>query len=106
MTKVGAHVSQFGEETVRKVAELARLRLNDQEVAKFTEQLGNVLGYIEKLAQLDTSKVEPLTHPLELATPMRADEAVASPGAETILSAAPEHLHDSFKVPQVLGGPS
>ena len=95
---------KFSEDIVRKVAELARLKLTDAEVTKFTAQLGNVLGYIEKLKTLDTLNVEPLTHALDLVTPTRPDEMIASPGAEVILSVAPEHLYESFKVPQVIGG--
>lgn len=96
--------SKFGETTLNKVADLARLQLSAAEVEKFSQQLSEILGYIEKLNELDTSKVEPLTHALELSTPLRPDEAKPSSGAETMLSCAPEHLYESFKVPQVMGG--
>lgn len=98
---------QFSEDTVRKVAELARIQLTQDEVSKFSSQVGKVLGYIEKLNELNTENVEPLTHALELATPTRAtDEARPSPGADVMLASAPEKLHDGFKVPQVIGGGS
>ncbi|MBI3543591.1 MAG: Asp-tRNA(Asn)/Glu-tRNA(Gln) amidotransferase subunit GatC [Deltaproteobacteria bacterium] len=97
-------MSKFGSDDVRKVAQLARLKLTDEEVGKFAHQLESVLGYVAKLSQLSTDGVEPLTHPLELATPLRPDDARPSPGAETMVSSAAEHLYENYKVPQVLGG--
>lgn len=97
-------MSEFGEDTVRKVAALARLQLTEQEVAKFAIQLGNVLGYVDKLNTLDTSKIEPLSNPLEISTPLRPDERRPSPGAEVMMESAPESLYESYKVPQVMSG--
>jgi aspartyl-tRNA(Asn)/glutamyl-tRNA(Gln) amidotransferase subunit C len=97
-------MSKFGSETVRKTADLARLNLTDEEVAKFADQLGGILGYIEKLSKLDTTNVEPLTHPLSLATPLREDEVHPSPGPAVMLDVAPEQLYENYKVPQVIGG--
>ncbi len=97
-------MSKFGPDTVRKVAELARLQLSDIEVAKFTEQLGHILEYVDKLNTLDTSTVEPLLSPLEVATALRLDEVRPSPGAEVMVSLAPDQLYDNYKVPQVMGG--
>jgi aspartyl-tRNA(Asn)/glutamyl-tRNA(Gln) amidotransferase subunit C len=94
----------FGPETVTRVADLARLQLTPEETNRFAAQLASVLAYIEKLNELDTTQVEPLTHPLELDTPLRPDVARPSPGAAAMLESAPEHLYDSFKVPQVMGG--
>lgn len=91
-------------DTVRRVAELARLQLTADEVAKFTAQLGSVLGYIEKLNAVDTKTVEPMTHALDLPPALRPDEVTTSPGVEKMLGSAPETLHDQFKVPQVIGG--
>jgi len=50
---------------VEKIAELARLRITDQEKNKFTEQLNIILEYMNKLNEVDTTNVEPLSHPLE-----------------------------------------
>jgi aspartyl-tRNA(Asn)/glutamyl-tRNA(Gln) amidotransferase subunit C len=94
----------FGEETVRKVAELARLKLSDQEVARFAEQVGDILEYVEKLNALNTDGVEPLTHALDLTTAFRDDQTQESPGAEEMTRLAPESLYENFKVPQVMGG--
>ena len=97
-------MSKFGADTVRKVADLARLQLDEAEVTKFTQQVGQILEYVEKLNWLDTSKVEPLMNPFDVTTPLRPDEVCPSPGAEEMVSLAADHLFDSYKVPQVMGG--
>jgi aspartyl-tRNA(Asn)/glutamyl-tRNA(Gln) amidotransferase subunit C len=90
----------------RKVAQLARLELSDQEVQTFTSQLGDILKYVEQLQQVDVQKVEPLTHPLDLATPMRDDQVRPSPidaaGKPKVLQSAPDVLYDGYKVPPIL----
>ncbi len=58
---------------VRYVAHLARLSLTPEEEQKFAAQLGQVLGYIEKLRQIDVSRVEPTAHATPLSNVMRAD---------------------------------
>ena len=97
---------EVNEKLTRSVAKLARLALTDQEVASFTKQMSKVLGYVEKLQEVDTQGVEPLTHPLDLTAPMREDVVVPplvdSEGRPKILSSAPEVLFDGFKVPPIL----
>lgn len=96
-------MSGFGVETVKRVAELARLQLTDPEATKFAGQIGDVLKYVKKLNAVDTSGVEPMTNALEIGTPTRPDEVVPSPGPSTMVGAAPESVFDSYKVPQVMG---
>jgi aspartyl-tRNA(Asn)/glutamyl-tRNA(Gln) amidotransferase subunit C len=90
----------------RQVAHLARLELSEQEVQTFTAQLGDILKYVEQLQKVDVQSVEPLTHPLELATPMRNDEVrapfVDSEGKPKVLQSAPDVLFEGFKVPPIL----
>jgi len=95
---------KFSEETVKKVADLARLQLSAEEVTKFTHQVGEILKYIEKLNTLDTTNVEPLSHALDLTSSLRSDEARPSPGADAMTESAPESLYENYKVPQVMGG--
>ena len=59
---------------VRKVAKLANLTLTDEEVKKFEDQLGNILGYIEELEKVDTSGVEPTSQTTGLTNITRIDE--------------------------------
>lgn len=102
MTKI-----QFGEDSVRKLAELARLDVTNEEVQRFASQISNVLSYIEKLNALDTTNVEPLVNP-ETITEMklREDAVISGPGADAMLASAPEQIYENFKVPQVIGGGS
>lgn len=89
-------------ETVDHVARLARLEFTEDERNRFAEQLGRILDYVSKLAELDTSKVEPLTHTLDLSTPLREDEP--RPGLSTgdALTNAPDRKGDLFRVPPAI----
>jgi aspartyl-tRNA(Asn)/glutamyl-tRNA(Gln) amidotransferase subunit C len=87
---------------VRKVAKLARLQLSEADVARFTQQLGQVLGYVEMLNELNTDGVEPLAHPLEIQNVLREDVPVPSLPREAALSNAPKSDGRCFLVPQIL----
>lgn len=89
-------------EQVRKVAKLARLSLTEAEIEEFTGQLGAILGYVEKMNELDTSQVEPLAHCLPISNVLRADEVRPSLGTELTLSNAPDSDGPFFKVPKIL----
>ena len=98
------------EKLTQRVAHLARLNLSEDELKTFTAQLGDILGYVEQLGkvnlQVDGKMVEPMVHPFDLPTEMRADVAESSPvdekGKPKSLSSAPEILGGGFKVPPIL----
>ena len=87
---------------VRKVAKLARLALTEAEIEEFTGQLGAILGYVEKMNELDTAEVEPLAHCLPISNVLRADEVRESLGTEKTLANAPDSDGPFFKVPKIL----
>ena len=95
-----------GEALVKQIARLARLELSPEEIQTFAPQLGDILKYVEQLQSLDVQGVDPMTHPIELETPLREDIVRASPvdedGEPKVLASAPETLHGGFKVPPVL----
>ena len=93
---------KISKEDVIKVSELARLEFKEEEVQKFTEQLGNILEYIEKLNELDTDNVEPTSHVLDISTPLREDKVLKMLSTEEVLQNAPESEDDFFVVPQVI----
>ena len=93
---------KISKEDVIKVAELARLEFSDDETRKFTEQLGSILGYIDRLNELDTDNVEPTSHVLDISTPLREDNVVKLLTIEEVLQNAPETEDDFFVVPQVI----
>lgn len=90
------------EATVRRVAELARLRISDEEVARFAEQLSSILGYVEKLSELDTDDVVPTAHVHAMCNVLRSDEAHEARAVEQAMHNAPDSQADMFKVPKVL----
>ena len=87
---------------VEKIAELARLHITENEKEKYTEQLNVILEYMEQLNQVDTSKVEPLSHPFELTNVFRSDEVQPSLPVEEALKNAPDKSGNYFKVPKVI----
>ena len=87
---------------VEKIAELARLHITENEKEKYTEQLNVILEYMEQLNQVDTSKVEQLSHPFELTNVFRSDEVQPSLPVKEALKNAPDISGNYFKVPKVI----
>jgi aspartyl-tRNA(Asn)/glutamyl-tRNA(Gln) amidotransferase subunit C len=87
---------------VHYVADLARLELTPEEERKFGSQLGQVLGYIEKLRQLDVSQVEPTAHAMPLVNVMRPDQTSPSLSNEEALRNAPAKANGLFLVPKIV----
>lgn len=89
---------------VKKVARLARLKITEGEVARFKDQLGNILGHMADLAALDTAAVEPTAHALGLVNVLRADVPQAAPAEvrDALLKNAPEREGPYVKVPKVI----
>src|SRR5205807_7263569 len=92
---------------VEHVARLARLALSEEEKERYTQQLGQILTYIEKMSALDTANVTPTSHVLPLSNVWRDDrvepsttETLGSP--EEILANAPESEGPLFKVKKVI----
>lgn len=87
---------------VEYVARLARLKLTHDEKEKYARQLGDILNYINKLNELDTSKVEPTSHVISLSNVFREDKVRESLPAEEILSNAPQKSRGFFRVKKVI----
>jgi aspartyl-tRNA(Asn)/glutamyl-tRNA(Gln) amidotransferase subunit C len=88
---------------VEKIAELAKLKFSEQELESFTPQMNEILAYMDKLNELDTENVEPLSHPVEQTNVFREDEMKPSITTEEALKNAPEKDERYFKVPKVIG---
>lgn len=89
-------------EDVLHVAELARLSLGPEEVELFTRQLNDILAYVEKLQELDTSGVAPLAHVIPVFNAFREDEVIAGLPLEEALENAPAREEGNFLVPRVI----
>jgi len=87
---------------VKYVAHLARISLTPEEERKIGAQLGNILGYIEKLRELDVSQVEPTAHAFPLVNVMRTDEVRPGLTNEEALRNAPAKANGLFLVPKIV----
>ena len=88
---------------VEKVSLLARLKLSDAELETLTAQLGQVVGYIELLNELETEDVEPMAHAVDISNVFRDDELRPSFDREEMLANAPHADGEFYLVPAVLG---
>ncbi len=87
---------------VEHIANLAKLKLTDKEIDNYTKQLGDILTYMAKLDELDTSDVEPLSHVMEVTNAFRDDVSEASLDRDEALSNAPKSDGEFFVVPKVI----
>ena len=87
---------------VEYVAKLARLDFTDAQKEKFTVQLNNILIYIEKLNELDTSGIAPMSHAIAVTNAFREDKVVESLGTQKALANAPDARGEFFRVPKVI----
>ena len=96
--------SKLTRSDVLRIAELARLELHDAEVDVFARQLTEILGYVEQLQEVDTTGVEPTSHPLPIGAAWRSDTPATSLDLGESLANAPnaDRAGGLFKVPKVL----
>ena len=87
---------------VRRIAELAKLDLSEDEVARFAGQLSNILQYFERLQELDTSHIEPTASVLPLKNVFRPDVAGQPLTPEQVVANAPDAKDNQFRVSAVL----
>ena len=87
---------------VEHVARLARLELSAEEKERMRSQLDAILGYVEKLREVDIAGVEPTTHVVPLVNVMREDEMRPSYPAEAMLANAPDPDGEHVRVPKIL----
>jgi len=93
---------RIDKKTVENIAKLARLALTEEEKKSFAGQLDKILAYIDKLNELDTSKIEPTFHAVPLKNVFRDDEVKPSLKQEEALANAPQKDRGYFKVPRII----
>jgi aspartyl-tRNA(Asn)/glutamyl-tRNA(Gln) amidotransferase subunit C len=91
-------------EEVREIAGLTRLGLDEAEVERMTHELDGILGYIETVKNVDTAKVEPMTHAVPFDCPMRPDDVGQSLTVDEALRNAPRRRDGYFEVPRIVPG--
>ena len=89
-------------ETVRYIASLARLRFNEAEQERLAAEMTEILDYVDKLNELDTSNVPPMSHVLDLYNVVREDRAEPRITREEALKNAPDADGSYFRAPKVI----
>ena len=95
-------MKRISSDEVKKVAQLARLELNESEIQKHAEQLENILGYIKQLEKIDTENVSCTTRAIEVVNVFRKDEKKDYENSEDLLNLAPSRENQFFKVPKII----
>lgn len=92
------------DQLIRQVARLARLEIADDRLHEFAGQLAAILGYVQRIGEVETAGVEPMAHPVPVSNVLRED--VARPGLplQDVLANAPAVDGPFFMVPKVIGG--
>jgi len=98
----GCRSVEISREQVEYVANLSRLELSKEEKERFAAQLGQILEYVEKLNELDTSGVAPMVHAIERENVWRQDASGGSLSREEALQNAPESAEGCFRVPRII----
>ena len=88
--------------TVRRIAKLARIRVNDEEVSTLQNELNAILGYVEQLSEVNAEGVEPLSGGAQMALRAREDKLTDGDMAGKILANAPDRIGNFFAVPKVV----
>ncbi len=88
--------------SLRKIAELARLDLTDEELATFEQQLGPVLAHIDALSAINVEGIEPTAHPTPIFDVLRPDTPITGAGPDMILKNAPDSAQGQVRVPKVV----
>ncbi len=87
---------------IRRIAKLARIRVDDAEVATLQTELNAILGYVEQLNEVDVSGIEPLSGGAQMAMRLREDAVTDGNIAEQVLANAPDRTDNFFAVPKVV----
>jgi aspartyl-tRNA(Asn)/glutamyl-tRNA(Gln) amidotransferase subunit C len=88
--------------TIRRIASLARIRVEEHEVDNLCLELNGILGWIEQLNEVDVTGIAPLTGATNMALPMREDVVTDGGYPDKVLSNAPERIGDFYVVPKVV----
>ena len=92
----------LGLDDVRRVAQLARLRLEDAQAAPMLAELNAIFGLIETMQAVDTAGVEPMSHPRDVAQRLRADRVTEPDRSDALLALAPQAEGGLYLVPKVI----
>ena len=95
-------MKRISNDEVKKVAQLARLELNESEINQHAEQLEKILEYIKQLEKINTEDIPCTTRAIEVVNVLRKDEKKNYENSEEILDLAPSRENKFFKVPKII----
>ena len=95
-------MKRISSDEVKKVAQLARLELNESEINQHAEQLEKILEYIKQLEKINTEDIPCTTRAIEVVNVLRKDEKKNYENSEQILDLAPSRENKYFKVPKII----
>ena len=95
-------MNRITEDQVKKVAELARLKLDNNQVKHHAEQLEKILDYVNQLEKIDTEGVACTTRAIEVINVLRSDANNKFEDRDELLNLAPDRKNDFFKVPKII----
>ena len=87
---------------VEKIAHLARLHVDENEAEEVTKRISDILGLIDKMQAVDTTNIEPLSHPLDAVQRLRADEVTETDRRDELQTIAPATEAGLYLVPKVI----
>ena len=89
-------------EDVRKIAQLARLQIDDDSIDQYTKDLSNVLALVEQMNQVDTTAITPMAHPLDATQRLREDKVTETDLRDKFQAIAPDVENGLYRVPKVI----
>ena len=95
-------MKRISSDEVKKVAQLARLQLNESEIHKHADQLEKILDYIKQLDKINTNNIPCTTRAIEVVNVLRKDEKKDYENSEELLDLAPSRENKFFKVPKII----
>lgn len=90
------------QETVHRIARLARIRIDDSEVGRYADELSSILEFVEQMDQVDTNDVTPLSHPQDRVLRLREDIVTETDQREALQAGAPATENGLYLVPKVI----
>ena len=88
--------------TIKHISKLSRISIDDEKAKKLAEDMNSIFDFIEKLKELDTENIEPLTSVAEITLKLRVDEVKSGNIKEQVLKNSPDENEDFFVVPRVV----
>ena len=89
-------------EDVRKIAFLARIKIEDAELEPLSDELNGIIGWVEQLSEVNTDGIRPMTSVTEMLGLQRPDQVTDGNVTEKVLANAPDRVKDFYAVPKVV----